>query len=68
LDDDVDQSRLNPFALVFVGDRPTRRFGGEAELLALSERVDLDYGAVGRVRELVAISVKFMNSVEDLFD
>ena len=54
LNDDVVHAGLDAFGGVFVSDRPPRRFRSEPEPLALRERIDFDYRAVGLIRKIVS--------------
>ena len=52
LNGDAFEQRLGLFSGVFVGNRPTRSFGGKPGLLALCKVVQLDHGPIGFVTEL----------------
>ena len=65
---DVEQFRFHALGGVFVSDRPARRFCGEAESLALLQRVNFDHGAVGFVRKIAPNLVEIANRSQDLID
>ena len=68
LDQNIEQLRLDPFGLVLVSDRPARRFGGEAERLALRESIDFHDRAIRLVDEIVPHLIEFVDRVQDLLD
>src|SRR3954452_14860052 len=57
LHQDVYQPRFHSFGLVLVGDRPARRFRGEAEDFTLRKGIDFHDRAVGLIREIVPDSI-----------
>ncbi len=68
LDHDVEQACLNSFRCVFVCDRPSRRFGGETEPLALRERIHFHHCAVGLIAEILSDAVKLANCIQNFFN
>ena len=68
LNDDVSQAGLDAFGRVFVCDRPARRFGGEAEPLALLKLIDFHDRAVGLICKIAPNFVQLADRVENFLD
>ena len=68
LDPDIKQLCFNSFRCVFVCNRPSRRFGGKTELLALHQRIDFDHCTVGFVSEILSDAVELTNCIQNFFN
>ena len=68
LDQDVEQTRFDPFRFVLESDRPARRLRGEPEDLALRKRIDLHDGAIGLIGKIVADPVQLVNRFQNFLD